>query len=142
MTFDWRTPRKAMKRSEIKRTRMKPKRRTTAEKAAKFAREYHSAERVQWIAAQPCIVSGAGPCENVHVKGDGMSRKAGYEHIVPMTTHWHRELHRTGVRSFAEIHRIDFAKAAAWTHARWLAESGEAGQVATCDPNFWPEVVE
>jgi hypothetical protein len=122
MTFKSGTPRKALRKTELRRGgRVKPVNRKR--KAANWLRAYGSEERVQWFAAQPCVVSGEGPCENVHVRGDGMGRKAGYQSIVPMTAAHHRELHSLGLRSFEAKYHLDLAQLAEIYHALWLAET-------------------
>ena len=108
-----------MKRSgPIKRT-TPVKARNPTRRAAEFARCYHSAARVLWVQALPSVVSGAGPCQNVHTRGDGAGRKADYPWIVPLTDAEHRTLHKIGKASFEAAHRIDLDHEAAVTDARW-----------------------
>ena len=101
----------------MKRTRLNPS--NPKRRAESFARCYHSEARVLWIQALPSVVSGRGPCQNVHTKGDGAGRKAGYQWIVPLTETEHAELHRIGKASFESAHQIDLDHEAAITDARW-----------------------
>jgi hypothetical protein len=101
-----------MKRSPMKRTN--PKR-----KAAEFERCYHSEARVLWVQALPSVVSGKGPCQNAHTKGDGAGRKAGYQWIVPLTESEHEQLHKRGKASFEAAHQIDLDHEASLTDARY-----------------------
>ncbi len=111
---------------------------TKAEKKrAKFAREFGSVERVEWVHEEPCVVCGyAGPKprDNHHTKGDGTSRKGPYESIVPLCkSRWnanlgmvvpgcHTLVHSEGVDTFRERRGItkEWAELAAETQSRWL----------------------
>ena len=88
-----------MKRTPLKRktklttkTKPKAKKRSTAD----FARVYGSKARVAWIAAQPCVACGRGPCETAHIKSGGMGRKADYTETVPLCSSCHRLQHAKG----------------------------------------------
>lgn len=88
-----------MKRTPLKRktklvstSKPKAKKRTTAD----FARVYGSKARVAWIAAQPCVACGKGPCETAHIKSGGMGRKADYTETVPLCSACHRLQHAKG----------------------------------------------
>lgn len=74
-----------------------------ASKKDRFARTYHSVERVEFIAARLCCVPGCSTrvCVNAHTKGGGTGRKADYDTIVPMCHHHHDKLHNIGRASFA-----------------------------------------
>lgn len=72
--------------------RVKPKKRTASE----FSRIYGSKKRVAWVKAQPCLVCGSGPCENAHVVGGGMGRKASHTAIVPLCSSHHWQSHHYG----------------------------------------------
>lgn len=103
----------------------KPKRkRTAAEERAKFAREFGSKARADFVAALPSVASGHGPCVNAHVvKGDGgMGYKAGYLAIAPLTDYEHtRELHQHGPKWFQAKYEIDLEECAANTERLWQA---------------------
>lgn len=88
-------------------------------KAEKFAREYGSAERVDWVRRQPCVACGHGPSENAHVRTGGMGRKADACWVAPICTPCHATLHRIGAKSFEAAHQIDLDHEAAITDARW-----------------------
>lgn len=118
--------RKFLKRSTkpIARSRIRPKKRDAAQRekdAAKFAREYESVERVEWIKTLPSIASGCGPCENAHVRNGGTGRKADACWIVPLTKHEHRvELHRTlGRVAFERKYGVDLDVEAGKIDWRW-----------------------
>lgn len=89
-------------------------------KASEFARCYHSKRRVSWVKGLPSVVSGESPCDNVHVRGDGAGRKAGYEYIIPLTRAEHRELHQIGARSFERKCKVFLLMEAARTMSAWL----------------------
>lgn len=123
------TPRKA--RSELKRSGAL-KRDTAirkvnrARRASEFARCYGSKERVEWVKEQRCAVGFcSSPAENVHIEGDGASRKAGYELIVPLCHTHHLKLHAYGRGTFEEGYGLDLAALAAETQQRWEAHCAE-----------------
>lgn len=103
----------------------KPKAVNRKRKASEFVRCYGGRARVSWIARQWCVISGEGPCENVHVRGDGMGRKADARWIVPMVSRLHRELHRIGKISFECVHGVDLDYLAEETEVAWQASQGE-----------------
>lgn len=102
-------------------TRKPLKARNPKRRASEFARTYESKERVAWIKAQRSVASGRGPCENVHVKGGGASRKADACWIVPLTRSEHVELHQHGVTWFEARYGLSLEFMAAQTHTAWLA---------------------
>ena len=76
---------------------------TVAEtKAQKFRREYHSRERVRFVAALACVVCASSPCENHHIRGDGLARKGPYTAIVPLCAGCHRRWHTIGKLSLLQ----------------------------------------
>lgn len=100
-------------------------------KASEFARCYHSKERVEFVKALPCAVTGIlgseySPVENAHVTDDGTKgagQKSGYRCIAPMLKRLHRLLHDAPWR-FAEIYPdFNAERAAADTEAAWQAYS-------------------
>ena len=94
---------------------IRPKKRSAADKQ----RVYGTPERIEWLKAQPSVASGRGPCENVHVRTDGMSRKADARFIVPLTHEEHRELHQIGTAAFEAKYNISLALEAERTEMRW-----------------------
>ncbi len=80
----------------IKRSRIKPKKRSASE----FARIYGSRARVAWVKSLPCCYCAAlhtlfaivakGDSHNAHTVTGGMGRKAGYDTIVPLCAEHHR----------------------------------------------------
>jgi hypothetical protein len=129
-------------------TPMKRRAGTKAEQAAEDARKYGPPGRPAWVRTQPCIVRGCPrPTENAHVvKIDGgMGRKSHYRAIAPVCGCHHRDgpnsLHQLGPRSFERLHGISLAACAAATQRAYEAYCGEFGQVATCDPAVYPELV-
>ena len=123
VTTEMRKSRKPIARKTV----VKP--RNAKRKAAEFARCFHSAERVEWIKSLPCCVSGIrGDIENVHVRGDGAGRRAGFAWIVPMARELHRELHRIGIRSFEIKHDVDLYAKACNTAQAWAELAAGASQ--------------
>ena len=90
-------------------------------RSAEWRRAYESEDRVQWIQGQPSVISGDGPCDNVHIRGDGASRKAGAEWIIPMTRAEHDELHHIGLASFEQKYGISLYLAAKYIQRKWEA---------------------
>lgn len=86
---------------------------------AEWKRAFHSAERADFIQQMPCIVTGRGPCENVHVKGGGVRRKADYVLVVPMIAEKHREMHRIGQKTFEALYNLNFAELAEEAERAW-----------------------
>jgi len=106
-----------MKRSPIRRTTelgrgpgpkrkaMKPKRRTAAEAREKFAREYGSEARREFVSRLPCCICGEGPSENHHTHNGGKGRKGPYTSIVPLCGSCHRRYHTIGKLSLLQATR-------------------------------------
>lgn len=116
---------------------MRPKRKSAAEKAAKFLREYGGDERHAFVESLPCIVPGCPRASrNAHVVKDaekGMGRKAGYRSIAPVCDCHHTDsphsLHEIGPRSFERLHGLVLADCAVATERAWqqyLAAQGRA----------------
>lgn len=129
----------------MKRTPMKPRSRTLsrssgiAKKNAKrrqseFQRTYHSKARVAFVKGLPCVVCGISPCDNAHIEGGGMGRKADYDKIVPLcrvpadhpfgpgySRGHHSRFHDVGVKTFAADYRLDLPALAAETERKWQA---------------------
>jgi hypothetical protein len=113
----------------IKRKPMKRKKRSAEDALAKFAREYGSADRVEWIRWHGCLACARVPSENAHTANDGTGRKGPASSIVPLCTQHHLESHR-GVKSFEAKHAamLGGRTLASWaeTYAEaWAKWSGE-----------------
>lgn len=94
-----------------------------ARKARGWARAYGSVARVEWVCSLPSVASGKGPCENVHVRGGGASRKADACWIVPLTRREHRvELHQWGKQTFERHYGVDLDACAAAIDHRYNQE--------------------
>jgi hypothetical protein len=121
-----------MTRKSLPSTRRAIPKRNAKRRKSEFARCYGSKERVEFVKSLPCLTCGWVPSENAHIKGDGAGRKAHYTEVVPLCGYTymegcHQMLHRMGRGGFDgfEMHfRIDLEKAAAETHAAWIAFSG------------------
>ena len=90
-------------------------------KTQEWERAYGSPERVTWVKSLPCVVAGCrsfGLCENAHVRGGGMSRKADARWIVPACRDHHAEMHR-GQKTFAEKYGLDLEAIAGEIDERW-----------------------
>jgi hypothetical protein len=111
---------------ELKRSRIR--RQNAARKAASFARAYGSAERVEWVKAQPSVWDGAGPCVNAHVGkvGKGASRKANADQIVPLTDAQHRAFDQCLPPFDCERARAAVRACCADVERAWLMTQGEA----------------
>jgi hypothetical protein len=105
--------------SSITGPRKRPKARNEKRRASEFARCFHSAERVAFVQGLPCVVSGESPCENAHIAGDGIGRKAGYDKIIPLAPRLHRLQHDIGAGTFAIRFRLNLKQLAADTEESW-----------------------
>lgn len=111
-------PGKGLRRvtSQMKRT---PIRAVNPERRDRLFREqYGSEERVDFIHAEPCYVSGeAPPVESSHTP----SRGAGGKKVdqVPMKARLHRELHQIGERAFEARHGVDLRELASECDRRY-----------------------
>jgi len=64
-----------------------------------FARTFHSQERVEWIRALPCALTGLeGQSHNAHTKSRGSGGT--YEDIVPLSFRGHRDYDELGEEDF------------------------------------------
>lgn len=64
--------------------------------AEKFAYQYGSAARVEWVKSQPCVAASRfgkcdGEIQNAHTASAGMGLKAHFTTIAPMCQKHHRE---------------------------------------------------
>lgn len=92
--------------------------------AKNWTRAYHSPERVAFIKALSCIVTGMRPSVNAHTVTGGASRKADYTTIVPVTQAVHDRAHTHGWAEVLGCSRESvkdiLAAHAAETQAKWL----------------------
>ena len=77
-------------------------------KAERFAYQYHSKARVEFVAALPCCACGRRdePSENHHVWGEGMGRKGPYVAIVPLCNRCHYRYHTIGKLSMLQAVKL------------------------------------
>lgn len=109
-----------MKRSGIKR-KTPMKRTNPGRKHAEWKRCYHSATRVDFVKWLGCVVCGATPCDNAHIKNGGAGRKAGYRWIVALCRTHHRE-YDNSKETFPTKYRLDMeaeARKTQWTWEQW-----------------------
>ena len=108
----------------MKRTPLRRKKRMRRKKndGKRFAKHFHSEERVRWIQAQPCPSCGGEPCVNAHRK----SRGAGgtWRDVLPLCDTCHRDQHSWGWPEFEACSGID-GKALAAGYARAWDERTE-----------------
>ena len=101
-------------------------------KAEKFAYEYGSKARVEWVKAMPCCACGQRRgCDNAHTTTDGTGRKSHHRNIVPLCFDCHRvKLPSVGKLSFEQSHELTFdgeeyfatlADVAEAVHAEWTS---------------------
>lgn len=71
--------------------------RNTKRHDREWVRAYHSVERVEFVKALPCVVTGEpGPCVNAHTLTGGTSRKGDYTTIIPVLASVHDAVHHRG----------------------------------------------
>lgn len=98
-----------------------------------FARIYGSKARVEFVKRLPCAACGydRDRCENHHIRGDGVSRKADYTTIIPLCAICHDLWHDKGRSYVAQRFGLDPEHAARTTEHAWQAESARrAGSAA------------
>lgn len=130
MTLKRRSPTPRSSRP-MKKTRLKPKKRSAAE----YARIYGSKARVEFVKAMPCVGCGRDwehtrvPIDNAHIENGGVGRKADYTKIVPLCSRaapkfsCHGRFHRHGREDLEIWAGINLETAAAQTEAAWLAHT-------------------
>jgi hypothetical protein len=104
-----------VRKSEPNRVNRKRKRET-------FIRCYESLDRVLFIKALPCVVSGCPnqPCDNMHIQGDGAGRKADSTFVVPgCTVHHHLLDDELGRTKFEQLYHVNLAVEAIDTELKW-----------------------
>jgi hypothetical protein len=120
----------------VSRDRKPVKKRNPKRHASNWKRAYHSQERVEFVQALPCVVTGETPSVNAHTFTGGTSRKGDYTTIIPVTAAIHQLAHDQGWNvalakcgKFPSVHRMrDFLRAlAAETQAAWLAYADREG---------------
>jgi hypothetical protein len=111
----------------------KPIKGRNANRAAdNFTRAYGSEERVEFVGQLPCIVPGCPSLhqDNAHIEGDGGSRKAGADKVVPLCRGHHRtrkdSLHNLGREEFEGTHYVDLAALALDTERTWRRYAGHS----------------
>lgn len=97
------------------------KKRTAVREREKFAREFGSVERVEFVKTLPCVIGilCQGRMENMHTKGDGGSRRGPHTSIVPACTRHHHQSHNGGQQTLAAKWGIDWEQEAAATERAW-----------------------
>lgn len=108
----------------IPRTTLRSKPRSADEKR----RIYGTPQRIAWMHASPCVITGRVPCEIVHVRSGGTGRKADARFTVPMVAELHRELHRIGVLSFEAKYARELAGHSLAAHAARIQAEWERVQ--------------
>lgn len=111
-------PKKSIARKSPPKKRPRPKSETL--------RIQGTPERVQWIAARPCVVCGGGPCQGHHVVNGGKGRKADAKWIVPLCVRCHRQYHDHGC---VETHEMPDGLKYRYTR-KWLIGAAEATEDA------------
>lgn len=100
-----------------------------ARKAETWARQFHSSERVEFVAALPCVVGlfcdYSQPRENHHIRA---RRTSDHTVIVPLCARHHRQVHVYGRESFAARWGIDWEQEAALTEQRWQRFQQQEGR--------------
>ena len=96
----------------------------------RWAREYHSKARVEWVKGWTCIVPGCEntPCDNHHTENAGMSAKGPYQSIVLLCAGYrghHRMLHTIGRLTFERLTGINLKEEAADVERRWKELNNE-----------------
>ena len=97
---------------------------TSARTRQRFDEQFHSPERCYWLKSWGCVVKHCHnglPLHIHHVR----SRGAGgtWKDTLPLCRNHHREIHDTGVETFAAKYDIDLAERAAEFVTRW--ENGD-----------------
>ena len=114
------------------------RKRKAERKAERFARCFHSEDRVTFVKSLPCCVTGAratafDPIDNAHVITDGSegtSRRGGFSCIAPLKRSVHRMLHDQPEkfrRLYPFADEAWFTEAAALTEKLWQRAAGLRG---------------
>lgn len=110
-----RTPLRAKKDLARKRWSHRP---DPEKKVARFARQFGSRERLEWLKGFPCVSCGGRATDASHVR-HGPTKTA--SEMVPQCHRCHMELHSVGIGTFQRRHGIDLAAVAASFAERWRA---------------------
>ena len=91
-------------------------------KAEKFARQFHSAEFVEWSNIQPSAVSFRWPtvCAHNPTRGAGGT----WRDITPLTDSEHKEQHAHGMETFQRKYGIRFEQTNAQHTRAWEGRDG------------------
>ena len=92
-------------------------------RSERFARQYHSAEFVEWTKLEPCAVPNC-PDSVPRQCAHNPSRGAGgtWEDVTALCGWHHHEQHLRGVGSFQDFHGIRFSETNAAHAAAWRLE--------------------
>lgn len=126
MTLHRKAPIRRHKRANLKPRKPLPKKNGKRREKA-FRRAYGSKERVEWTRLHGCVVCARVPCDNAHVVGGGMGRKADADRIVPLCREHHDDLHRFGLATFQRVYLTDLPWAAELHAAAWREWQGQQG---------------
>lgn len=77
----------------------------TRKKQEKFEKSFGSKGRAQKVQLMPCVICGAIPSENAHVRSRGAG--GGKADIVPLCSNHHREQGSIGITSFEEKYDVN-----------------------------------
>lgn len=89
---------------------------------------------LDWVREQPCIVTGASPCDPAHIRwglGGGMGLKPDDSRVLPLVHQLHQEQHQIGEVRFwlkqanehPEFLMESLIKAAELDYRRWLDDN-------------------
>lgn len=119
------------------RRKAKPRAVNPKRRKSEFARTYFSKARVAFVKSLPCVVCtgitsglsvGHGASDNAHTgERSGMSRKAGYDTIVPMCRSHHERFDRYGEPFNLEECREAIQALAPKIEALWAAHLARVG---------------
>lgn len=99
-------------------------RKTVREKRdLRFARQYHSKERTDWVSEQRCCTCGAPPpSQNSHIV-HGKRAGESWLYIGPQCVECHLDYHRLGRETFERTYGCNLEALAEETQRRWLEYS-------------------
>lgn len=109
-------------RKPLKRSRIKPRARSRAEKE----RIYGTPDRIAFLKAQGCLLCDEQPVQLHHVRTGGMGKKSGAENQVPLCVTHHEGVHRFGRKTMEAAYSVDFARSAQEYDEAFRAFTGAA----------------